>query len=46
MLGLWSSATEGAKLWMQILTEIRNRGVQDILIACVRSPRGINGEHG
>ncbi len=35
VLGLWTSATEGAKLWLQILTEIRNRGVADILIACV-----------
>jgi putative transposase len=40
VLGLWSSATEGAKLWMQILTEIRNRGVQDILIACVDGLKG------
>lgn len=40
VLGLWTSATEGAKLWMQILTEIRNRGVQDILIACVDGLRG------
>jgi putative transposase len=40
VLGLWTSATEGAKLWMQILTEIRNRGVQDILIACVDGLKG------
>jgi putative transposase len=40
VLGLWSSATEGAKLWLQILTEIRNRGVQDILIACVDGLKG------
>ncbi len=40
VLGLWTSASEGAKLWMQILTEIRNRGVQDILIACVDGLRG------
>lgn len=38
--GLWTSATEGAKLWLQILTEIRNRGVQDILIACVDGVSG------
>src|SRR5436190_8004459 len=31
VLGLWTSATEGSKFWLQILTEIRNRGVQDIL---------------
>jgi putative transposase len=35
VLGLWTSATEGAKFWLQILTEIRNRGGQDILVACV-----------
>ena len=40
VLGLWTSATEGAKFWLQILTEIRNRGVQDILIACVDGLRG------
>lgn len=40
VLGLWTSATEGAKLWLQILTEIRNRGVNDILIACVDGLKG------
>ena len=40
MLGLWTSATEGAKLWLQILTEIRNRGVADILVACVDGLKG------
>ncbi|MGI8962792.1 MAG: IS256 family transposase, partial [Bryobacteraceae bacterium] len=40
VLGLWTSATEGAKLWLQILTEIRNRGVGDILIACVDGLKG------
>jgi putative transposase len=40
VLGLWTSATEGAKLWLQILTEIRNRGVADILIACVDGLKG------
>jgi putative transposase len=40
VLGLWTSATEGAKLWLQILTEIRNRGVQAILIACVDGLKG------
>jgi putative transposase len=40
VLGLWTSATEGAKLWLQILTEIRNRGVQDMLIACVDGLKG------
>jgi len=40
VLGLWTSATEGAKLWLQILTELRHRGVQDILIACVDGLKG------
>jgi putative transposase len=34
VLGLWTSANEGAKFWLQILTEIRNRGLPDVLIAC------------
>lgn len=34
-LGLWISENEGAKFWAGILTELRNRGVQDILIACI-----------
>ncbi len=40
VLGLWTSATEGAKFWLQILTELRNRGVQDVLIACVDELKG------
>ena len=40
VLGLWTSATEGSKFWLQILTEIRNRGVQDILVACVDGLKG------
>jgi len=40
VLGLWTSAAEGAKFWLQILTEIRNRGVKDILIACVDGLKG------
>jgi putative transposase len=35
LLGLWVSHTEGAKFWLQVLTELRNRGVSDIIIACV-----------
>ncbi len=35
LLGLWMSATEGAKFWLQVLTELKNRGVQDVFIACV-----------
>ena len=39
-LGFWIAETEGAKLWLGILTELRNRGVQDILIACVDGLKG------
>lgn len=35
LLGLWVSQTEGAKFWLQVLTELRNRGVNDVFIACV-----------
>jgi putative transposase len=35
LLGLWIGEKEGSKFWLSILTELRNRGVQDILIACV-----------
>jgi len=35
VLGLWIAETEGAKFWMGVLTELKNRGLQDILIACM-----------
>ena len=35
VLGLWLSNTEGAKFWMSVLTDIKNRGTEDILIACM-----------
>ena len=35
VLGLWIAQTEGAKFWLQVVTGLRNRGVQDIFIACV-----------
>lgn len=35
LLGLWIAETEGAKFWLSVLTELQNRGLQDILIACV-----------
>jgi putative transposase len=40
VLGLWTSANEGAKFWLQVLTELRNRGLQDIFIACVDGLKG------
>ncbi len=35
LLGMWISENEGAKFWLCVLTELKNRGVNDILIACV-----------
>jgi putative transposase len=35
LLGLWIAETEGAKFWLSVLTELSNRGVKDIFIACV-----------
>jgi putative transposase len=40
VLGMWTSAHEGAKFWLQVLTELRNRGVEDIFIACVDGLKG------
>lgn len=40
VLGLWTSANEGAKFWLSVLTELKNRGVKDILIACVDGLKG------
>ena len=40
LLGLWVAQTEGAKFWLQVVTELKNRGVQDIFIACVDGLKG------
>ena len=40
LLGLWMSDNEGAKFWLSVLTELKTRGVQDILIACVDGLKG------
>jgi putative transposase len=40
VLGLWTSASEGAKFWLQVLTELNNRGLKDIFIACVDGLKG------
>jgi putative transposase len=39
-LGIWWQETAGAKLWLAVLTDLRRRGVQDILISCVDASRG------
>jgi len=40
VLGLWVAQTEGAKFWLQVMTELKNRGVSDIFIACVDGLKG------
>lgn len=40
LLGLWIGEAEGANFWLGVLTELRNRGVQDILIACIDGLKG------
>ena len=40
VLGLWTSANEGAKFWLTVLTELRNRGVRDVYLVCVDGLKG------
>ena len=40
VLGLWASAHEGAKFWLSVLTDLKNRGVKDMLIVCVDGLKG------
>jgi putative transposase len=40
VLGMWTANTEGAKFWMHVLTELKNRGVKDIFIGCVDGLKG------
>ena len=44
VLGLWFQETEGAKFWMQVLSELKQRGVSDILICCVDGLKGDRGD--
>lgn len=41
VLGLWAGQTEGAKFWLQVVTELKNRGVQDLYLACVDGLKGL-----
>lgn len=49
LLGLWIAETEGSHFWLSVLTELRNRGVEEILIACVDGltgfPEAIEAEY-
>ena len=40
VLGMWASDAEGAKFWLSVVTELKNRGVGDIFIACVDGLKG------
>ena len=40
VLGMWFQQTEGAKFWMQVLSDLKHRGVRDILICCVDGLKG------
>jgi putative transposase len=40
VLGLWVADTEGAKFWLKVLTDLKNRGVKDVFIACVDGLKG------
>ncbi len=43
LLGMWLAENEGAKFWLSVLTELKNRGLNDILIACVDGLKGFPG---
>ena len=40
VLGLWTSGNEGSKFWLAVLTELKNCGVKDVLLACVDGLKG------
>lgn len=40
LLGMYINETEGAKFWLQVLTDLQNRGVKDIIIACIDNLKG------
>jgi putative transposase len=42
VLGLWVAPTEGAKFWLQVMTELRNRGVEDVLFICADGVTGLD----
>jgi putative transposase len=42
VLGIWVGDTESAKFWMHVLNELKNRGVEEILIACIDGLRGFS----
>lgn len=41
VLGIWLEKNEGAKFWLAVFTELKNRGMNDVLIACVDGLKGL-----
>jgi putative transposase len=41
VLGIWVGESEGARFWLRVFTELKNRGVRDIFIACVDGLKGL-----
>jgi transposase-like protein len=41
-LGLWTAENEGSKFWLSVLTELSNRGIKDIFIACLDGLKGFS----
>ena len=42
LLGMYVAESEGAKFWLQVLTDLKNRGVEDVLIACIDNLKGFS----
>ncbi len=42
LLGMWIAENESAKFWLNVLTEFQNRGLNDILIACIDGLKGFS----
>ena len=41
LLGLWIAQTEGAKFWLSVFTELKNRGLEDCFVACIDGLKGL-----
>jgi putative transposase len=41
VLGIWVETTEGAKFWLRVITELRNRGIEDVLFVCCDGLKGL-----
>ena len=42
VIGIWLNKTEGSKFWLSVITELKNRGVEDIFIACIDGLTGFS----